>query len=149
MYASPERKRWPVSKIFKCSCLQQPHWLQLELLAEPCTHALGILLGRLCRSTRSSVLSTIKSVRKDQVSSLSQTRNVHGYCTRGVSAASSSTPSTVAAPASRRRYWRSAVTKVCWRSDMTTAPRTDSKLSCTPGSRSSTSTTCSPKRLCT
>jgi hypothetical protein len=43
------------------------------------------------------------------------------YCTSGDAAASSSMPSTCARPASRLRYWRSAVAKACWRSDCATA----------------------------
>ena len=52
-------------------------------------------------------------------------------------------------PASSCRYWRSAVTQAAGAAPCATAPRTASKAGCTPGSRSSTSTTCRPKRLCT
>ena len=52
----------------------------------------------------------------------------HGcaHCTNGVSAASRSTPSSTAAPASSCRYSRIPLTKVCWRKASTTAPRTAS-----------------------
>jgi hypothetical protein len=56
----------------------------------------------------------------------SQVRGQQSYCTSGESERSRSMPSIVAAPASRLRYWRNAVTKLCWRSVPATAPRTDS-----------------------
>ena len=55
-----------------------------------------------------------------------QLRGQQSYCTSGESERSRSMPSIVAAPASRLRYWRKAVTKLCWRSVPATAPRTDS-----------------------
>ena len=68
---------------------------------------------------------------------------------RRVGARPAPRPRRAAAPASSCRYWRSAVTKLCWRSASATAARTASKAGAWPASRASTSTTCRPKRLCT
>jgi len=63
------------------------------------------------------------------------------HCSRAESVASRSTPSTTAAPASRLRYCRSAVTEAFCCSAMATAPRTAANGCCWPASRASTSTT--------